>query len=128
MDNIYMILSAICGGLILILYILPHILPRCGSALRLLGSVLHAPLLALLLFGGAELSNIVLVFVASVFLSTLSGYVGYLRYARRVRTVSADGVSESDDGGEAAAVTEPCDGGDGEDSARASETSGGDGL
>ena len=126
MDNIYMILSAICGGLILILYILPHILPRCGSALRLLGSVLHAPLLALLLFGGAELSHIVLVFVASVFLSTLSGYVGYLRYTRRVRTVSA--VSESDDGGEAAAVTEPCDSGDGEDSARASETSGGDGL
>ena len=125
MDNIYMILSAICGGLILILYILPHILPRCGSALRLLGSVLHAPLLALLLFGGAELSHIVLVFVASVFLSTLSGYVGYLRYTRRVRTVSE---SESDDGGEVAAVTEPCDGGDGEDSARASETSGGDGL
>ena len=116
MDNIYMILSAICGGLILILYILPHILPRCGSALRLLGSVLHAPLLALLLFGGAELSHIVLVFVASVFLSTLSGYVGYLRYASRVRTVSS--VSESDGG----------EGGDGEDSARASETSGGDGL
>ena len=125
MDNIYMILSAICGGLILILYILPHILPRCGSALRLLGSVLHAPLLALLLFGGAELSHIVLVFVASVFLSTLSGYVGYLRYARRVRAVSA--VSESDDGGEAAAVTEPCDGGDGENS-EGGETSGGDGL
>ena len=127
MDSIYMILSAICGGLILILYILPHILPRCGSALRLLGSVLHAPLLALLLFGGAELSHIVLVFVASVFLSTLSGYVGYLRYARRVRTVSAVSDGESSDGGEAAAVTEPCDNGDGE-SSEGGETSGGDGL